>query len=51
MTRKTALAALVVLASALSAAACPMKSDQAMSCAEGSTWDSVTHSCVEQTSS
>ncbi len=44
--------AALTLASALSAqAACNWHEQQAMSCAEGSTWDAESKTCVPQTTS
>ncbi|MDU9003577.1 carbohydrate-binding module family 14 protein [Sedimentitalea todarodis] len=52
MTLKTVAAALVLVSiPALSFAMCSEREHQAQSCASGMIWDSVTQSCVAQTSS
>jgi hypothetical protein len=49
---KTTLAALALItAPALASAMCSDKQHQAMSCAEGTVWDSASQSCVSQVSS
>ena len=49
---KTAFTALALtVLPAISFAQCAGKSHQAMSCAEGTVWDSDTRTCVEQVSS
>lgn len=50
-TRIVVAAAVLTLASGLSAwAGCATHEQQAMSCADGTTWDSATRTCVPQTS-
>lgn len=52
MKTKTLIAAFgMVVMSAFAAHACAKHSEQAMSCAEGTAWDSESETCVPQTSS
>ncbi len=52
MTLKTVAAALVLVTiPALSFAKCSEREHQAQSCAPGTSWDSVSQSCVDQASS
>ncbi len=49
---KTTLAALALItAPALASAMCADKTHQAMSCAEGTVWDSASQSCTAQVNS
>ncbi|MCM2560991.1 carbohydrate-binding module family 14 protein [Lutimaribacter sp. EGI FJ00015] len=49
---KTTLAALALItAPALASAMCSDKTHQAMSCAEGTVWDSASQACVSQVNS
>ena len=52
MTPKSLMAAFgIVVMTALSAQACERHSEHAMSCAEGTSWDSETETCTPLTSS
>lgn len=52
MTKTLVVATVLTLGTAMSAyAGCKNHSQQVMSCAEGSTWDSATQACVPVTSS
>lgn len=52
MTLKTILtAAALTVTSAMATHACPAHEQQAMSCADGTTWDAGSKTCVPQTTS